>query len=351
MPADGMTVPSDAVFVPVTVHKRDAFSETVSGHLKGAPGRRLVMRRLSGLPWWSRPLAWALARKEIRGLRAAAGIAGVPALIRVDADGLLRTWSEGTPINLARPSDPLFYRDAARLLAQLRARGITHNDLAKPQNWLRAPDGRAEVIDFQLVTVHRRKGLRYRLMAYEDLRHLLKQRRKYARHLLTPAEKRILARRSWPSRLWMATAKPAYNMVTRRLFNWSDGEGTGNRLRDEGPAITAALLADDRVRAVALSRYSLPARGVGIYGFVETELDPRGLRALLPESRIDLLQPVAALPRDAGGAVRDDILELIAMNRLDELAEELRRAPELEPVVAPIVAARLNLTDRRLKDI
>ena len=46
-------------------------------------------------------------------------------------------------------------RDLAR---QMRRAGVTHNDIAKPQNWLMTPDGRAAVIDFQLATVHRRRG-------------------------------------------------------------------------------------------------------------------------------------------------------------------------------------------------
>ena len=63
----------------------------------------------------------------------------------VDRDGLYRSWTEGTPLHLARPADPAWYRDAHRLLREFRRRGITHNDLAKPQNWLMTPDGRAAV--------------------------------------------------------------------------------------------------------------------------------------------------------------------------------------------------------------
>ncbi|SFR13895.1 serine/threonine protein kinase [Poseidonocella sedimentorum] len=338
-------------FVPLTVHKRDVFSETISGHLAGASERKLVLRKLSGVPLWARPVAWALARKEIAGLKAAHGIPGTPELIRTDAEGILRSWSDGTPLNLAKPQDPGFYRDAALILARLRQRRITHNDLAKPQNWLMAPDGHAEIIDFQLATRHRRKGLRYRLMAYEDLRHLLKQKRKYARHLLTPTEKRVLARRSLPSRIWMATAKRAYNFITRRLMNWSDGEGAGHRLDRDGPGLRARLLAHPQITRVALSPFSLPARGVGLYGFAETDLSAAELRRMIPESALDHLQPVAALPMDARGAVREDVLQLIAMNRLDELDALLAREQDLHDTVAPIIAGRLNLTDRRLKDL
>ncbi|WP_196778371.1 serine/threonine protein kinase [Thalassorhabdomicrobium marinisediminis] len=331
-------------FIPTTTHKRDEFSETVSGHLEGAPERKLVLRKLDGVPVWAKPIAAFLARKEVRSLRVVTGITGTPELIRVDEEGILRSWSEGIPLNLAKPDDAAFYKDAKRILREMRARGVTHNDLAKPQNWLQAPDGRAAVIDFQLASVHRRRGKLFRLMGYEDLRHLVKQKGRYARHLLTPTERRMLQRKSLPTRIWMATGKKLYNAVTRGLFNWSDSEGSGNRIAQEGAAIRAELMAHEGVRDVILCAFALPAKGTGIYAFAETDLDPKALRALVPESRVELIQPVATLPRA-------DLAELIAMNRLDELEIVLQREPELRDTVAPIVAGRLNLTDRRLAGI
>jgi len=296
-------------FIPTTVHKRDEFSETVSGHLK-----------------------------------IVTGITGTPDLIRVDDEGILRSWSEGIPLNLAKPDTAEFYQDAKRILREMRRRGVTHNDLAKPQNWLMTPDGRASVIDFQLASVHRRRGTIFRTMGYEDLRHLLKQKRSYAPQFLTSSELRMLARKSLPTRIWMATGKRLYNAITRGIFNWSDGEGKGNRIASDGPAITADLMAQEDVTGVTLSPFALPAQGMGIYAFVETSLSPTQARALLPNTRVELIQPVANLPRA-------DVLELIAMNRLDELDLILSQEPELKVMVAPIVEGRLNLTDRRLKGV
>jgi hypothetical protein len=331
------------------VLKRDIFSETIRGHLAEDPSRRVVLRRLDGVPWYARPVAWVLARKEIRGLRAVQGVEGTPDLLRVDRVGLLRGWSEGTPLQLARPGDPAFYRDAKRLLRQMRRRGVTHNDIAKPQNWLMTPEGRAAVIDFQLASVHRRQGVLFRTMAREDLRHLLKQKRAYAPELLTATERRMLARKSLPSRIWMATAKPIYNFVTRRLMNWSDGEGTDDRIARDGPAIRESAAQNGAVGDLALCTYALSARGVGIYVFAETTLDAGTLRGLIPEQRADLVQPVARLPRRADGGLREDVLQLVAANRLDDLEALLTREPELRGVVDPIVARRLNLTDRVLR--
>jgi hypothetical protein len=332
-------------FVPDTVLKRDVFSETIMGHLADDPETKVVLRRLDGVPAWARPLSQWLARKEARGLQAVQGIEGVPVLLEADKGGILRVWSEGTPLHLAKPSDPAWFRDARRLLRDMRRRGVCHNDIAKPQNWLMTPDGRAAVIDFQLASVHRRKGKLFRIAAREDLRHMLKQKRSFARDLLTPAEKNILARKSLPSRIWMATGKKLYNFVTRRLMNWSDGEGTENRIAEDGPAIRDALLAQG-ARDVAFAAYALPAGGVGLYAFVETVSDPD-----IAENgpKPNLLQVVAALPRDADGMVRTDLLDLIATNRLDELDQLRGDDPALAQVLHPIVAGRLNLTDRSMK--
>lgn len=336
----------DIRFISTTVLKRDAFSETFSGHDAAEPARKLVLRRLSGLPLWSRWFAWVLARREIKGLRAVQGIEGVPELVRVDRDGILRGWSEGTPLNIARPVDPFWYADARRLLRALRARKITHNDLAKPQNWLMRADGGAGVIDFQLTRVHRRRNWLYRVMAYEDMRHLQKQRWRYAPESMGPKARRLLRARSGPAQLWRDTGKRAYVFVTRRVFNWSDGEGTAGEVTRAAPAIRDTLLTDPRIRDVALSPVPLPGRVVGLYAFVEGDVAAADVKALAPS--LAFVQPVAALPREAD-AIRSDILELIAMNRLDELEIILARDEALRAVVAPIRDARLNFSDRVLR--
>ncbi|WP_136636173.1 serine/threonine protein kinase [Pseudooceanicola onchidii] len=338
---------SDPTFIAVTVLKRDAFSETVSGHMSDRPDQRVAYRRLEGLPLWSQPIAQFLARREARALRAVQGIEGCPVLLRADRRGILRDWSDGTPLHLAKPADPAFYRDARRLLRDMRRRGVTHNDIAKPQNWLMTPDGRAAVIDFQLASVHRRRGPLFRTMAREDLRHLLKQKRAYLPSALTPSEIAMLNRKALPARIWMATAKPLYNFITRRLMNWSDGEGTEDRIDRDGPVIARAL---DRpeVTGYVTCTFSLPGKGVGLYTFAETDLDEATLRGPLPDGLPDHLHPVAALPRQ-DGRVDEALLALIAANRIDEVEAHLTAHPDLRPQADPILASRRNLTDRYLR--
>ncbi len=335
-------------FVPETVLKRDIFSETVTGHLAGDPPARAALRNLALVPWYARPLSQWLARREARALAAVQGIPGTPVLVRADSTGILRLWSDGTPLQLAKPSDPAFFSDARRLLREMRRRGVTHNDLAKPQNWLMTPEGRAAVIDFQLAAVHRRRGWLFRLQGYEDLRHLLKMKRAFAPQLLTAKELRVVDTRSAPSRLWRATGKRLYNFITRRLMNWSDSEGAGKRLEEGNAAISRVLGNVEAIRGYALYAYPLSGKGVGLYLFVETDLALSAVTALLPEPAPELVQAVARLPREAGGAVRDDLLTLVATNRTDELEAALAREPKIAETMRPIIAGRLNLTDRLL---
>ena len=340
---------STATFLPETVHKRDIFSETISGRLQGHSDFAVVLRKLDGVPIYARPIAWWLARKEVNGLNAVQGIEGCPVLVRADRVGLLRSWTHGTPLHLSKPSDAAWYRDARRLLRDMRRAGVTHNDIAKPQNWLMTPDGRAAVIDFQLASVHRRRGWVFRVMAREDLRHLLKQKRAYAPNLLTPSELRMLARKSLPTRIWMATGKQLYNFITRRVMHWSDGEGTEDRIERDGPALRTALMDHPKITDLALATFALPAKGVGLYAFVETTLDADALAQAAPTPKPDHIQPVAQLPRHPDGTPRLDALSLIATNRLDELAALQDAEPKLAVALKPIITDRLNLTDRVLR--
>jgi hypothetical protein len=91
--------------------------------------------------------------------------------------------------------------------------------------------------------------------------------------------------------------------------------------------------------------------GTGLYAFVEapgaseravTDFMTEGLGTAKAPER---LQIVEALPRDGAGRVRSEILQLVAMNQVDQidplLASEAERA-----TVARIVADRRNLRDR-----
>ena len=116
----------------------------------------------------------------------------------------------------ARPRDPAYFRQALRLLARMHHRGVAHNDLARELNWLVTPRGEPAVIDFQLAWCDAARGRLFRVMAREDLRHLLKHKRYYCPQELTARQLRILAQPGVASRLWRRTLNPA----GRRLRRW-----------------------------------------------------------------------------------------------------------------------------------
>ena len=192
-------------------------------------GRAFVLRDTRGARWWTAWLARSLCRREARTLARLDGLRGTPRLLAADRRSVRREWIEGRPMQLARPRDPEYFRAARALLVRLHRRGVAHNDAAKEPNWLVTPAGEPALVDFQLAVVAPRRGRVFRALAREDLRHLLKHKRHYCPERLTARERRILATPSPPSRLWMATVKPVYTFVTRRLLGWADREGAGDR--------------------------------------------------------------------------------------------------------------------------
>lgn len=178
---------------------------------------------------WLRWLARHLARRESRALDRLAGMTGTPRLVSFDGAVLIREWIAGEPMQRARPVHADYYSESLALLHRIHRAGVTHNDLAKETNWLVQPDGRPALVDFQLAIVHRSRGRLFRTLAREDLRHLLKHKHSYRPNALSARQKRILSTPSLMSRAWMATGKPAYLFVTRRLLGWADREGAGDR--------------------------------------------------------------------------------------------------------------------------
>src|SRR5690606_32414288 len=104
---------------------------------------------------------------------------------------------------------------------------VTHNDTHKEPNWLVTESGEPALVDFQLASRFRRRTRWFRLLALEDLRHLLKHKRTCYPASLTAQERSLLARRSWPARWWRRLAKPPYLWLTRHLLGWRDREGRG----------------------------------------------------------------------------------------------------------------------------
>ena len=333
------------------VLKQDVFSTVERGFFTTENGEReAVLRRIDLVPWWSSGIARHFLKREASALEKAGALGIAPALLFWGKRVLIRGWIDALPLHIAKPSgDAGYFRSAKRGLRALHRAGITHNDLAKEQNWLRMPDGQARLTDFQLATrFSRRHGL-FRLAAYEDLRHLLKHKRKYAPDMLTAVERRILSRKSLPTRLWMATGKRVYYWVTRGILNFTDREGGGPRLVNDAPILIAQLKASPGVRDAVIVAFPDRRTGTGLYAFVESDgATDAALQAALGKGRVaapERLQIVDKLPRRANGEIRTEILQLVAMNQID-LIDPLIADEAEKAVVARIVAARQNLRDR-----
>ncbi len=221
--------------------KRDVFG---SVELVEGTGGPLVRRVASGsrLPG-SRVVARVLMGRERRALVALEGQIGVPEL-RVDEglDGLpdaqgrrprrgetlLRSYLPGRALHQATHLPRDFFDLLDELVLEVHRRGVCHNDLHKEMNVVVGEDGRPALIDFQLASVHRRRGRGFRARASEDLRHLEKHRRRYTRDGRGPAEAAIGVghgrRRGWLARWWRRVVKPGYEFVTRRILGTRDGE-------------------------------------------------------------------------------------------------------------------------------
>lgn len=335
------------------VLKRDVFSTVERGRFTTPDGEvEAVLRRIDAVPWWAWPLAAHLFARERNALERIGALGIAPPLLFVGRDFLVRGFIEGVALHIARPhGDRSYFLSAKSALRKLHRAGICHNDLNKEQNWLRRPDGRASLTDFQLAMRFTRRSRLFRIAAYEDLRHLLKHKRRYAPEALTPAERRVLARKSWITQIWMATGKKVYYWITRRLFRFIDREGGGSRLVQDAPKIATHLKMHPQVRDAAVVAFPDRRSGVGLYAFVEAPgvsehvLNEFIVADLGAATAPERLQVVDALPRDATRSVRNEILQLIAMNQIDSI-DPLIASDAERTSIARIVADRRNLRDR-----
>ncbi len=235
--------------------KRDELGRV---ELLTTPEGDVVRRVACGCRWpGTRWVARALLRRERRALLALEGVPGVPRLLdRPDlvaapspdgtvpraADVLLRSWQAGRPLHDTDRLPADFFALLTRIVQELHARGVCHNDLHKEPNILVGPDGRPAVIDFQLASLHPQGGRTFATRVREDLRHVAKHRRRYftATGREDGGPDRNRAERSFVAAAWARFGKPPYNFVTRRVLRTRETEGRrppGGPWPEWGPAL------------------------------------------------------------------------------------------------------------------
>ena len=352
---DRDTIPAELTgrFRSRLILKQDVFSTVERGTFTTQHGEsEAVMRRIDLVPWWSAVIARHFLKREARALAIAGNLGIAPPLLFLGKQGLVRGWIDGLPLHIAKPEgDVNYFRSARKALRALHRECVTHNDLAKQQNWLRTPTGYASLTDFQLATRFSRRTKFFRLAAYEDLRHMLKHKRHYAPEALTATERRILSRKTLPTRIWMATGKKVYYWITRGILNFTDREGSGPRFVNDAPKLLARLKQHPDVRDAVIVAFPDRRTGTGLYAYVEAEaIAESDLLAFLGEetggaAAPERLQVVDRLPRNGGGDIRTDILQLVAMNQIDLIDPLIANETDKE-VVSRSVAGRQNLRDR-----
>lgn len=235
-------------FALVRVLKQDAFG---SVELVRCPHTSWSLRRCT--EGARGPLARWLLRRERRALRALDGLVGVPRLPGPRAcacahafggrdDVLLRSWIDGAPLPLAAALASDWFDNLRALVGAVHARGVCHNDLHKEPNLIAGSDGWPWLVDFQLASVHPRRGRAFRVRCADDLRHVEKHRRRY-RLAGAPKESLTSAERALPPRsplawAWRRSGKPVYNAVTRAWLGSRDGARRGDgetRRENAGP--------------------------------------------------------------------------------------------------------------------
>lgn len=206
----------------VRILKKDIFGKIELAKLEN--DRLVVVRNYQLARFFARSLAAYLAYRERKILMTLESIETdfLPRLLFHEKGKQIRSYIAGTPLNESQIQDKQYYEDAKILLENIHSRGVVHNDIEKPENWLVTEENHPAIIDFQLAGYFPQKGIIFRTCAKEDRRHLLKQKARFSAENLTDEEKMILAHKSLPSRIWAKLFKPVYNFVTRTILKYSD---------------------------------------------------------------------------------------------------------------------------------
>ena len=178
--------------------KKDAFGSIEKGTYTQNNQTVPAIRRVYTKNLWLKPLALTLACNEKRALSRLMPFNSpyFPQLLETTRGSHTRSFITGDSMHHAQDRlTPELFKESKQLLQTLKKAGIANNDLAKEANWLITPDSMPAVSDFQLACCFKNKKSAWFLhLCYEDLRHLLKHKRKY--HQTTPKENTVLARKS-----------------------------------------------------------------------------------------------------------------------------------------------------------
>jgi hypothetical protein len=169
-------------YAAVGVYDRAAGPATLPG--------RVLLKIYHTDPCARVPLGWLgrwLCRRETAYYERLAAVPGVPRLLgRHGEAGLVREFVPGCNLReyrRTRQPDGRFFPELADILAQVHARGVSHNDLSKPENVLVTSDGRPVLIDFQIALAGLTWPAPWRWLARPLMRYLQRIDRYHLRKL------------------------------------------------------------------------------------------------------------------------------------------------------------------------
>jgi predicted Ser/Thr protein kinase len=206
--------------------KHDFWAAT--GFYEDEAGRRAVLKMYRTTRFAGAPLRWLgrwQCEREVGFYRHLAGVACVPSLLdRVSDTAYLRAFVPGHPLSREQAIADDFWNRLEAAIAEVHRRGVAYVDSNKPENVLVGDDGRPYLIDFQIAwrCGPRRHTLgRWWLarLQREDMYHLLKHKRRFAREAMTPAELDRVRQRSLLIRAYRVMTWP-YRTVRRPLLRW-----------------------------------------------------------------------------------------------------------------------------------
>ena len=153
--------------------------------------------------WYRATFGRFLTGREVKALRAADGLPGVPRFFgRLDRWACVMEYIPGPTCHELEQGalEPGFFDDLAEVAAGLRTRGLIHNDLKHDTNIIVGPGGRPWTVDFA-GSLH--QGPRWNLFCrwlyslYEpdDRKAVVKLKARHRPDLVTPEEREFLERR------------------------------------------------------------------------------------------------------------------------------------------------------------
>ena len=182
--------------------KDDGFAETWVAKYQG---KKWLYKKYRFRFWWGRlanPFSKKWARNEMAICEALRGVPGtVNNYLKVSEQAFLREWVEGVDLGQrklqGRVPGNAFFEELRSNVEKIHERGIAYNDLAKKYNVVVTEDDHPVLIDYQ-ISMRRYQGrnpvrrkLNHRFIRYmqsEDLRHVVKLKRRNNPGLLTAEE-------------------------------------------------------------------------------------------------------------------------------------------------------------------